>query len=145
MSIESNKALVSRYLQALGTKNWPALAETLHKDYAFYPQVDTPFYGVEGFLEAEEKAFAAFTDLNVYPLYLVAEDNKVAALVMFEFNHTSGPYFGMKPQGKKGRVSIGMFFEIQDGLIYSKRAHYDKADFWKQMGADGLNAYIESL
>ncbi len=145
MSVSENKKLVKKYLSALASMDWKTLETCLHPDFIFYPQVDTPFHGIAGFLEAEEKAFQAFSELNVYPVYLVAEDNYVASLTMFEFTHADGPYFGMRPQGKSGRVTIGMFFEIKDGLIFSKRAHYDKADFWKQMGADKLDEYIQSL
>ncbi len=145
MSLESNKELIKRYLAALDKGDWEALGKCLHPDFAFYSQCDTPFYGIKGFLEAEEEAFAAFSEYKMYPAYLVAEDDHVASLTVFEFNHTNGRYFGLAPKGKKGRITIGMFFEIKDGLILSKRAHYDKSDLWKQMGADELDHYIESL
>ena len=145
MTTTENKKLIERYLKALGTKNWEELGKCLHPDFTFYPQVDTPFKGVQGFLDAEEEAFEAFSAIKVYPAFLIAEDDRVASLTMFEYTHGNGRYFGMRPLGKSGRVSIGMFFRIQDGLIIEKRAHYDKGDLWVQMGADGLMDYIQSL
>ncbi|MBD7969764.1 nuclear transport factor 2 family protein [Paenibacillus gallinarum] len=55
MSLEANKELVRRFFETIEEENYDALRDFCHEDYVFYPQVDTPFSGVEGLIESEKK------------------------------------------------------------------------------------------
>ena len=55
MSIETNKELVKRFYEAIERLDFDALNSMVHKDFVFYPQVDTPFPGVAGLVAVGEK------------------------------------------------------------------------------------------
>ena len=57
MSIENNKELVRRYFEIIEQEKYEDLKDFCHKDFVFYPQLDTPFPGVEGLIESEKKNF----------------------------------------------------------------------------------------
>lgn len=134
MSVETNKQLVIRFYELLQQQNYEAIAELLHPDFAFYAQVDTPCYGVKGFIEAEKKNFDAFPDFKFPVKAIFAEGDQVAAYMLFEGTHTGGDISGIPATGKTVKVSIMMFLRIADGKIIEKRAHYDKYDIFQQIG-----------
>ena len=135
MSVENNKELVRRFYEALEQENYEALKDFCHKDFVFYPQVDTPFYGVEGFLESEKKKLNSFSDLKMSIKAMVAEGNQVAAYLIFEGKHTGIPFFGVPATRKTFRCSFMMLLRIVDGKIIEKRPHVDVHDVLRQLSA----------
>lgn len=63
--LNKNKELVSRFYKALENEDYDSLHKFCHKDFIFYPQVDTPFKGVEGLIESEKRNFDAFSDFKM--------------------------------------------------------------------------------
>ena len=72
MSLEANKELVRRFFETIEEENYDALRDFCHEDYVFYPQVDTPFSGVEGLIESEKKNFDAFPGFKMPIVEMVA-------------------------------------------------------------------------
>jgi len=134
MSVETNKELVSRYYEALEQENYEGLKDFCHKDFVFYPQVDTPFYGVEGLVESEKKNFDGFPGFEMPIKAMVAEGDQVAVYLVFEGKHTV-EWFGVVPTGKNVKFSLMMLLRIQDGKIIEKRSHVDVNDVLKQLSA----------
>jgi ketosteroid isomerase-like protein len=60
MSVQANKELVRRFYETIEQENYGALKDFCHEDFVFYPQVDTPFPGVDGLVQSEKKNFDAF-------------------------------------------------------------------------------------
>lgn len=133
MSIEANKELVHRFYEAIQKENYDALKEFCHKDFVFYPQVDTPFHGVEGLIESEKKNFDAFEDFKMPIKTIIAENDQVAVYLIFEGTHT-GEIYGIPPTGNKVKFSLMMLLKIVDGKIIEKRSHVDVHDIIKQLG-----------
>ena len=73
MSVEANKELVGRFYETIQQENYEALKDFCHKDFVFYPQVDIPFYGVEGLIESEKKNFDAFPGFKMPIKSMMAE------------------------------------------------------------------------
>lgn len=132
MSIEKNKELVIRFYETLEQANYDGLKEFCHKDFVFYPQLDTPMYGVEGLVKSEKKNFDAFSDSKMPIKSIIAEDDKVAVYLIFEGNHT-GEWYGIPETGNKVRFSLMMFLRIADGKIIEKRSHVDVNDVIRQI------------
>lgn len=65
------------------------LKRVLPKDFVFFPQVATPFPGVEGLIESEKKNFDAFPGFNMPIKAMVAEGDQVAVYFIFEGKHTT--------------------------------------------------------
>lgn len=135
MSIEANKELVRRFYEAIQQENYDALKEFCHKDFVFYPQVDTPFHGVQGLVESEKKNFDAFEDFKMPIKTIIAEDDQVAVYLIFEGTHT-GEFCGIRPTGNKVNFSLMMLLKIADGKIIEKRSHVDVHDIIKQLGGN---------
>lgn len=135
MSPEENKQLVRRFYEAMERGDFDALHDMVHADFVFYNQVDVPRPGVEGLVDAEKKNFDAFESFRFPIETLVAEDDKVAAYMLFEGKAYRSDVFGVPASGKELRISLMMLLTIKDGKIAEKRAHFDVADIRRQLTA----------
>lgn len=127
-----NKKIVRRFYELVEQENYEEAKKLCHKDFIFYFQMDTPIHGADGFVESERKNFVAFRHFTMKIHDLLAEDDKVAAYLVFEGKHTQAPLMGLPPLGKDIRFSLFMLLTIKDGLIIEKRAHFDRADILAQ-------------
>lgn len=132
MSVESNKELVRALYEAIGNEDYQALKDFCHEDFVFYPQINTPFPGVEGLIESEKKNFDAFNDFKMPIKELIAEGDLVAAYMEFTGTHT-GTFCGIEPTYKKVHFSLMMFLRIKDYKIIEKRSHVDVNDVMRQL------------
>ena len=134
MSLEYNKKLVSKFYETIANEDYDALHEFCHEDFVFYPQVNTPFPGVEGLTESEKKNFDVFSDSTFSIKELLAEGDLVAAYMEFTGTHT-GTFCGIEPTNKKVHFSLMMFLRIKDNKIIEKRSHVDVNDVIRQLKA----------
>ena len=135
MSIKANKELVRRFYEAIQLENYLALKDFCHKDFVFYPQIDTPFFGVEGLVESEKRNFDAFPGFKMPIKAILAEEDTVAVYLIFEGKHTGIPYLGVNAKGNKVKFSLMMLLRIKDGQIIEKRSHVDVHDILRQLNA----------
>jgi steroid delta-isomerase-like uncharacterized protein len=133
MSVEANKALVKRFYEAIERLDFEALDGMVHKDFVFYPQVDTPFPGVAGLVQSEKKSFEAFESFRFPVVTMIAEGDKVAAYMYFEGKNHCAESLGIPPTGKSIRISLLHMLTIKDGKIFEKRAHFDMGDVRRQL------------
>ena len=136
MSNETNKELVRRFYETLQQENYEGLKEFCHKDFVFYPQVDTPFPGVEGLVESEKKNFDAFPGFQMPLKAIMAEGDQVAVYFIFEGKHIGIPFLGVPATGKTVKFSLMMLLRIANGKIIEKRSHVDIHDILRQLGVD---------
>lgn len=64
VSVEANKELVCRFYETIEQENYEALKDYYHENFVFYPQLDTPFTGLEGLVESEKKTLMHFLALK---------------------------------------------------------------------------------
>lgn len=133
MSSEANKQLVRRFYAALQDEDYAAAGALCHPDFVFYVQMDTPIPGAEGFIASEKKNFDAFPGFSFRIERLIAEDDRVAAYMVFDGVHTGGPVDGIAPTGRRLRFSLMMLLTIADGQIIEKRAHFDRSYIRRQL------------
>ncbi len=133
---EKNKALLYKFYDLLQAQDYEGMRPYVTDDFTFYTQIDTPNYGIDGFREAEKKAFDAFPDFQ-FPVHkILAEGDTAMAFLTFSGTHTGIPYNGLAATGKHLKVSIMMKLEFKDGKLSELRAHYDRFDQLKQLGVD---------
>ena len=135
MSVEANKELVKRFYEAIERLEFDALNSMVHKDFVFYPQVDTPFPGVAGLVQSEKKSFEAFESFTFRLVTMIAEGDKVAAYMYFEGKNHCAEVNDIPPTGKNVRISLLHMLTIKDGKIVEKRAHFDMGDVRRQLTA----------
>ncbi|QIH34791.1 ester cyclase [Sphingobacterium puteale] len=133
MNLTDNKKLVRNFYNLLEQENYSAVAELCHPEFVFYFQVDNPILGAEGFVASEKANFDAFKGFTMQIHEMIAENDKVAAYMIFEGSHTGKVLYGIEPTGKRIRFSLSMLLTIRDGKIYEKRAHFDVADIKAQL------------
>lgn len=133
MSVTANKQLVRDFYQAIQDEDYEAAGACCHPEFQFYLQVDNPIPGAEGFIASEKKNFDAFPGFSFKIEHLLAEEDKVAAYLVFEGEHTGAEHAGIAPSGKRLRFSLLMLLTIADGKIIEKRAHFDRKDIHSQL------------
>lgn len=135
MSVEANKDLVRRFFETIEEENYDALKDFCHPDFVFYPQLDTPYHGVEGLIESEKKNFDALPDFKMPIKAMVAEDDLVAAYFIVEGTHTGIPFVGVPATGSKARFSLMILLRVSEGKIIEQRSHVDVHDILRQLNA----------
>lgn len=136
MSIEANKQVVHQFYEALQREDYSTAAQFCHPSLVFHLQVDTPILGAEGFIASEKKNFDAFPGFSFKIERLIAEDDQVAAYLIFDGKHTGGMVDGIVPTGRRLRLSMLMLLTVSDGKIIEKRAHFDRQDVHRQLAGE---------
>ena len=135
MTVEANKELVRRFFDTIERENYEALKDFCHKDYVFYPQIDTSYSGVEGLIESEKKNFDAFPGFKMPIVEMVAEGDLVAAYFIFEGKHTGIPFAGVPATGKNAKFSLMILLRISESKIIEQRSFVDVHDIIRQIKA----------
>ena len=110
MSLEENKAIVRRFLEALDRQNFDALKE--------HP-------GLYQTVVRQPIIRAAFPDLHTTVEHQVAEGDTVATRATLRGTHR-GPLFGAAPTNQLLTFSVLLMDQIVDGKIV---LHYANADW----------------
>jgi predicted ester cyclase len=110
MSMEENKAIVRRFLEALDQKNFAALEE--------HP-------GLYQTVQRQPFIRAAFPDLRTTVEHQIAEGDTVATRATLHGTHL-GPFMGVAPTNKQLTLSVLLMDTVVDGRIV---LHYANADW----------------
>ena len=130
MSLEKNKAIIRKAIEALNKKNLDALDELIAPDYVDHSlQVKS----LEEFKQNRIKVFKSFPDWHMTIEDLIAEGDKVWAHFKFTGIHT-GEYLGIAPTGKKMKAEMVDIFCMVDGKAAEVWEVADLLDFLKQLG-----------
>lgn len=135
MSIEDNKALVSRFYDKVWNHGNVDLARDLFaEDYVRHdlrPTRAEPGGGGQAKIAADFRR--AFPDLAFHVDLMVAEGELVAARWTAEGTH-SGSWGGVEPTGKQARFSGVNFFRIREGKVVEIWNHRDDLGLMQQVG-----------
>lgn len=131
-SPEVNKQIVRAFFAAVERLDYEAIAALTHKDFVFYPQMNHPIQGAAGFFASEKVGFAAFQGFRFPVERIVAEDDQVAAYIVFD-GIQSSPQPGFPNVGRRLNFSLLMLLRIADGKIIEMRPHYDRDEFRRQL------------
>ncbi|WP_234447155.1 ester cyclase [Virgibacillus salexigens] len=135
MSFEANKELVRRFFETIEQEKYEDLKDFCHPDFVFYPQLDTPYPGVDGLIKSEKKNFDAFPGFKMPIVEMVAEGDLVSACFIFEGKHTGIPFAGVPATGKEARFSLMILLRISEGKIIEQRSFVDVHDIIHQIKA----------
>ena len=112
MSIKENKALVHRVVELWNRRDMDAFFKLLAPEYVEH--LPTGDISLEQLKHYAPKFFAAFPDINITINDMVAEGDKVSALVNWKATH-QGEYMGIPPTGKKIDIAVVMIIKIVGG------------------------------
>jgi predicted ester cyclase len=130
MSLEENKKVVRRFVEAYNNQNLDLLDEILAPDYFD----KTNQVGPAGLKQLIQMAFAAFPDYHETIEDIIAEGDKVWILVRTNTGAHTGEFMGIVPTGKKLTTLAVDILRIANGKIVEYKDVVDRLDFLKQLG-----------
>jgi C-1 hydroxylase len=112
MTIEQNKNLVNRVVELWNRRDLDAFFEVLSPEYIEH--LSTGDVTLKQLKKYAGTFFTAFPDIKITVKEMVAEGDRVAALVNWKATH-KGEYLGIPATGKKIDISVAMIIKIRAG------------------------------
>jgi len=135
MSLEENKAVVRRFIEAYNGRNLDLFDELVAPDYIDHAHHQK---GLESFKQLFSLAFIAFPDWHEKIEDMAAEGDKVWVWVKATGTFTGEwDLFGvtLPPTGKKVTMMMVFIWRIADGRLSEGWEVDDQLDFFRQLGA----------
>jgi steroid delta-isomerase-like uncharacterized protein len=129
MSLDENKAIVRRFVEAYNERNLDLFDDLLAPDYYDHSSQ----VGPEGLKQLMNIAFKAFPDFHETIEDIIAEGDKVWARITFTGTH-EGEWLGIAPTGKKIRIMMVDIFRIDNGKLVEYWDVGDRLDFFNKLG-----------
>ncbi len=129
MSLEENKAIVRRFIEAYNKRNLDLIDDFVAPDYFDHTnKVDR-----EGLKQLFNMGFKAFPDWHETIEDIIAEDDKVWVRIKATGTHT-GEFMGIAHTGKKITMMFADMFRIVNGKVVEYWEVRDQLDYNKQLG-----------
>src|SRR5215216_5159799 len=123
MSIEENKALVRRFLEAHAKGDLDTLDEMLAPDFVDHNLLPGQRPGREGYLRAHTEYHGAYSHTRYLIDKQLAEGDEVVTTFAASATHDRGEWMGLVPTGKQFEALLVLIHRIVGGKI---------ADEWSQ-------------
>ncbi len=130
MSLEENKAIVRKFIEAYNKHDLSTFDDFVAPDYVDH----TNQVGPEGVKQLFYMGFKAFPDWYETIDDIIAEGDKVWLRLAYTGTHT-GEFFGLAPTGKKITTMAVAIYRIVNGKIVEGWFVTDGLDMFKQIGA----------
>jgi predicted ester cyclase len=132
MTLEENKTIVRKFVEAYNKQNLDLTDEFVAPDYVDpdYPQLQ----GLESLKQMMKMFFKAFPDFHETIEGIIAEEDVVWVHLSYTGTHT-GEWMGLAPTGKKITCKAIDIYRIVDGKIaWGKRVPTPDFSFFQQLG-----------
>lgn len=129
--METNKALIQRWIDAWIANNIPLMDELFAQDY----KVNGVRIGVEGVKQAVQFLHTALSDVSAELHEMVAEDNKVVIYWTIRGHH-SGHFMGISPTGKELELKGINIYKVVDNKITANYEQTNIAEVIQKLMAD---------
>ena len=117
MSIEENKALVRRFLEAHAKGDLDTLEEMLATDFVDHNLMPGQQPGREGYLRALTEYHAAYSHTRYVIEKQLAEGEEVVTTFAVSATHDRGEWMGLVPAGKQFEALLVLIHRIVGGKI----------------------------
>jgi serine phosphatase RsbU (regulator of sigma subunit)/ketosteroid isomerase-like protein len=117
MSIEENKALVRRFLEAHAKGDLDTLDEMLAPDFVDHNLIPGEEPGREGYLRALTEYHAAYSDSRYVIEKQLAEGEEVVTTFAVSATHDRGEWMGLVPTGKQFEALLILVHRVVGGKI----------------------------
>jgi len=131
MSLEENKAIVRKGIEAFNERNFESMVDELTApDFVEHTH---GYKGIEAHKQFLNMHINGFPDFNMAIEHMVAEGDNV--WVRFKVTGTNtGEFHGLTPTGKKVNFASVQMYRIVDGKMAECWAVSDSAEFLRQLG-----------
>ncbi len=134
MSVERNKALVRRLVEAWNTRNWAVFDEVMAPDYVDHYALPGLKPGREAYKEAQISTTNAFPDFQFTIEDMIAEGDKVVVRLTFSGTHR-GEFAGIAPTGKRVTYTHIRILRVVRGKFVEDWGFSDRLGALQQLGA----------
>ncbi|GAB6264642.1 MAG: ester cyclase [Methanothrix sp.] len=137
MSLEENKAVVHRFIEAYNNRRVDLFDDLVTPDYIDHAHQQQ---GLESFKRLFDMAFKAFPDWHENIEDIIAEGDKVWVLVKATGTHTGEWNFSgvtLSPTGEEVTMMMVFIWRIAGGKLAEGWEVDDELDFFKQLGVIG--------
>jgi ketosteroid isomerase-like protein len=117
MSIEENKALVRRFLQAHAKGDLDTLDEMLAPDFVDHNLIPGQQPAREGYLRALSEYHAAYSHTRYVIEKQLAEGEEVVTTFAVSSTHERGEWMGLVPTGKQFEALLILVHRVVGGKI----------------------------
>jgi predicted ester cyclase len=122
MSIEDNKAIVRRFIEAINQQDEDAIAELVAPHL-----IDETKQGIQW-------VYATFAGHHIDITDMIGEGDQVWARLATSGGHT-GELWGIPPTGKQWTNTGVYFVRVADGKIVAREGLFDAINHLEQLGA----------
>ena len=130
MSLEENKSIVRRWIEAYNKRNLDLIDDFVAPDYVDHTnKVDR-----DGLKQLFTMGFTGFPDWHEAIDDIIAEGDKVWLRLTYTGTHT-GEFFGLPPTGNKVTMTAVAIYRITNGKLVEGWFINDGMDMFKQIGA----------
>ena len=130
MSLEENKAIVRRFIEAYNKRNLDLIDDFVAPDYVDH----TNKVGREGLKQLFNMGLKAFPDWHETIEDIIAEGDKVWVRLAYTGTH-KGEFLGLAPTGKKITAKDVDIYRIVNGKLAEYWSVTDNVNILKQIGA----------
>ena len=137
MSLEENKAIIRRLIEAENKHNVALLDEFIAPDFVDAPNTPFEMRGLESYKQFETNVIKGFPDFQETIEDIIAEGDKVWVYFRFTGTHTGEwNLFGipLAPTGKKITWTGVNIWRIVEGKVVERKSVRDILDFLRQLG-----------
>ena len=131
MSLEENKEVVRRFIEAYNKQNLDIFDDLVAPDFVDHTHQQQ---GLKKLKKIFHEAYIGFPDLHETIEDIIAEGDKVWARLTYTATHT-GEYLGLAPTGKKIKTTLIAIYRIVNGKIAEGLFFSDQLGFLKPLGA----------
>jgi len=136
MSLEENKAIVRKMIEAENKHNPALLDEFIDSDFVDEPNTPIELKGLDSYKKFEAAFIKGFPDFNEKIMDISAEEDKVWVWLSVTGTHTGEwDLFGipLPPTGKKVTFSAVNVWRIADGKVVERKSLRDMLDFFHKL------------
>jgi steroid delta-isomerase-like uncharacterized protein len=130
MSLEENRAIVRRFIEAYNKQNFDLLDDFVAADYVDHTN---QIRGLENLKQLMMLAVKAFPDWHETIEDIIAEGDKVWVLLTYTATHT-GEWLGIAPTGKKITTKAVDIYRIENGKLREYWNVTDNTGLFKPLG-----------
>jgi len=134
MSVEENRAIVRLAIEALNTRNWALVRESIGPKFIDHNPIPGQKPGPEGLKQSRTALHTdAFPDLQSTIEDMIAEGDKVVVRLTANGTH-KGEFMGVAPTNKRVSWTTIVIYRIVDGKMTERWASTDTLGMMQTLG-----------
>ena len=135
MSIETNKAIIRRYVEEVQNRgNLTLLDEIAASSFVNHSSPPGVPPTLEGVKQLAQQILVAFPDGTMTIEDMVAEGDKVATRKTFRGTH-QGAFLGLPPTGRRAEIGLIDLVRFEEGKVIEHWLEWDMLGMLQQLGA----------